>query len=70
MEYELKPKDSFEFIIVLKSPVIKKTHFLTTNVKVENREYGEEHRVFAFGSLDVPKLSCPKEILDKENNYA
>lgn len=29
----LDPEDSYEFIIVLKSPVIKKPHFLLTNVK-------------------------------------
>lgn len=68
--YELKPNESFEFIIVLKSPVIKKSKFLITNVKVANLDYDEEHTVFAFGSLDVPKLTCPKEIMDKENNYA
>jgi hypothetical protein len=68
--YELKPKESFEFIIVLKSPIIKKTHFLTTNVKIKNETHGEEHRVFAFGSLDVPKLFCPKEIMDVENKYS
>lgn len=70
-KYELKPNESFEFIVVLKSPVIKKTQLLLTNVKVANLDYEEEeHKVFAFGSLDVPKLSCPKEIMDKENNYA
>jgi hypothetical protein len=68
--YELQPGESFEFIIVLKSPIIKKAHFLTTNVWIRNLNHGEEHWVFAFGSLDVPKLSCPKEIMDKENNYA
>lgn len=70
VRYELGPQDSFEFIIVLKSPIIKKTYFLTTNINVENQTHGERHRVFAFGSLDVPKLSCPKEIMDKDNNYA
>ena len=55
-EYELKPYDSFEFIIVLKSPVIKKAHFLLTNVRVINRTHKQEHRVFAFGSLDIPRL--------------
>lgn len=70
VDYELKPGDSFEFIIVLKSPIVKKTYFLTTNVRVINSTHGEEHWVFAFGSLDVPKLSCPKEIMDKDNNYA
>lgn len=70
VEYELKPKESFEFIVVLKSPIIKKQMFLTTNVRVRNETHQEDHRVFAFGSLDVPKLSCPKEIMDKENNYA
>jgi len=69
-EYHLKPEDSFEFIIVLKSPIIKKSHFLITNIKVENRQYNEEYKVFAFGCLDVPKLCCPKEIMDKKNNYA
>jgi hypothetical protein len=70
VEYELKPKESFEFIVVLKSPVIKKQKFLTTNVRVRNETHHEDHRVFAFGSLDVPKLSCPKEIMDTDNNYA
>ena len=57
VEYELKPYDSFEFIVVLKSPVIKKTNFLITNLDVVNVQYEEKHKVFAFGSLDVPKLS-------------
>lgn len=70
VRYELQPHDSFEFIIVLKSPIIKKTYFLTTNINVENVTHMERHKVFAFGSLDVPKLSCPKEIMDKDNNYA
>ena len=70
VEYLLEPGNEYEFIIVLKSPIIKKTHFLTTNVRVTNVTHGEEHKVFAFGSLDVPKLFCPKEIMDKENNYA
>lgn len=69
-KYELKPHETFEFIIVLKSPIIKKTNFLITNVRIANLDHDEEHRVFAFGSLDVPKLSCPKEIMDKDNNYA
>lgn len=30
---ELDPGDSYEFIVVLKSPIIKKPHFLLTNVK-------------------------------------
>lgn len=70
VRYELHPHDSFEFIIVLKSPIIKKAYFLTTNINVENVTHLERHKVFAFGSLDVPKLSCPKEIMDKDNNYA
>jgi len=69
-DYELKPGESFEFIIVLKSPVVKKARFLTTNVNISNLTHNEEHSVFAFGSLDIPKLSCPKEIMDKDNNYA
>lgn len=55
-EYELKPFDSFEFIIVLKSPVVKKAHFLLTNVRVVNMTNQQEHRVFGFGSLDIPRL--------------
>mmetsp|Transcript_6054 Transcript_6054/g.5671 ORF Transcript_6054/g.5671 Transcript_6054/m.5671 type:complete len:134 (+) Transcript_6054:593-994(+) len=30
----------------------------------------EESVVFAFGSLDVPRLICPKEIMDENNNYS
>jgi hypothetical protein len=56
VEYQLKPYDSFEFIVVLKSPVIKQSTFLITNVRVINHTFKEEHRVFAFGSLDVPRL--------------
>lgn len=66
---ELDADEYYEFIIVLKSPVIKKPHFLLTNVKVENIVDGEEHLVFAFGSLDFPRLICPKEIQDKENGF-
>lgn len=54
VEYELKPYDSFEFIIVLKSPIVKKTHFLMSNVIVQSPN--EKFAVFAFGSLDVPGL--------------
>jgi hypothetical protein len=39
-------------------------------VNISNLTHNEEHSVFAFGSLDIPKLSCPKEIMDKDNNYA
>ena len=42
-DYELQPGESFEFIIVLKSPIIKKTHFLTTNVRIRNLSHEEEH---------------------------
>lgn len=42
-KYELKAGESFEFIIVLKSPIIKKTHFLTTNVRIRNLNHEEEH---------------------------
>ena len=69
-KYELSPHENFEFIIVLKSPIIKKAFFLTTNINIENITHMERHKIFAFGSLDVPKLSCPKEIMDKDNNYA
>lgn len=69
-KYELSPNETFEFIIVLKSPVIKKTFFLTTSINIENITHMERHKIFAFGSLDIPKLSCPKEIMDKNNNYA
>ncbi|CAI2363712.1 unnamed protein product [Moneuplotes crassus] len=74
----LDPEDSYEFIIVLKSPVIKKPQFLLTNVKCTMKILSkskkippaEESVVFAFGSLDVPRLICPKEIMDENNNYS
>lgn len=67
---DLLSGESYEFIIVLKSPIIKKPKFLITNVKIINETYEEEQLVLAFGSLDVPKLICPKEIMDEENKYA
>lgn len=54
--YNLKPYESFEFIIVLKSPVIKKAYFLLANVIITNESVNECHKVFAYGSLDIPKL--------------
>lgn len=56
VEYTLNPLETYEFIIVLKSPIIKKTHFLITNVIVEDLESNYFHKIFAFGSLDIPKL--------------
>lgn len=56
VEYFLKPMDSFEFIVVLKSPIVKKAHFLMSNVLVENKTHNEKCTVYAFGSLDVPGL--------------
>lgn len=53
---DLESGEFYEFIIVLKSPIIKDPHFLITNVKVKNITHDEEHMVFAFGSLDIPKL--------------
>jgi len=39
-------------------------------LKLRINKYNEEYRVFAFGSLDIPKLWCPKEIMDTKNKYA
>lgn len=39
---------------------------LSKSCKVEP----QENVVLAFGSLDVPKLICPKEIMDEENKYS
>ncbi len=74
---ELDPGESYEFIVVLKSPIIKKSNLLLTNVKWSMKVLSskcklepEEHVVLAFGSLDVPKLICPKEIMDEDKNYS
>ena len=70
VRYELLPHETYEFITVLKSPIIKKSYFLTTNINIENITHMERHKIFAFGSLDIPKIYCPKEIMDKDNKYS
>lgn len=67
---EIEGGESYEFIIVLKSPVIKKSCLLLTNLKVRNETFDEEHLILGFGSLDIPKLICPKEIMNEDKKYS
>ncbi len=70
IEFELSPRELFTFIVVLKSPVVRKSTLFAANVLIESAETLGQHSVFCFGAMEVPKMICPKEIVNEELGYS
>jgi hypothetical protein len=66
VEMELDPGESYEFIVVLKSPVVNKQTLFATNVVVDNITQNSVLKVFCFGCMETLRLSCPKEMYNKK----
>jgi len=74
VSYTLAPGENYTFIVVLKSPVVRKTRMYLANVFInqEGRDLCREDQlnVFCFGAMEIPKMVCPKEIYNAELDYS
>ena len=71
VNYTLAPHESITFIVVLKSPVERKTKLYLSNIILETEEHPDEQMsVFCFGAMEIPKMICPKEIYNAELKYS
>jgi hypothetical protein len=63
VEIDIEPEETFTFIIVLKSPVLRKSTLFLTNIVIKSESRVDESlSVFCFGAMEIPKMVCPKEI--------
>lgn len=54
---ELEPAEEYEFIVVLKSPVMNKQNLFAMNVAVHNTTQDSVHKIFCFGCMETLKVS-------------
>lgn len=67
----MEPDSQYQFIVVLKSPVKRKSALFYTDVTIKtDSRPGENLSVFCFGSMEIPRMVCPKEIWNQELGYS
>jgi len=55
----------------LKSPIWKRASLICTliNIEATSNDYKFTQDVFLFGFMRMPKICCPKEIIDMRFNF-
>jgi hypothetical protein len=67
IEMTLEVDEEYEFIVVLKSPLINKQSLYAANVSIICEGLDMKHKVFCFGCMEGLKISCPKEMFNEQH---
>lgn len=68
VQMELEAGEEYEFIVVLKSPVVNKQNMYAANVQVYNHQLETMQSVFCFGCMESLRINCPKEMYNTKLN--
>lgn len=63
----LEPEEEYEFIVVIKSPMLNKQTLFAANVEVHCDALSMVHKVFCFGCMEQLKVVCPKEMYNTQH---
>lgn len=70
VEISLEPSDHYTFIVVLRSPIKRYSALFATNAVITAEGVPDSLSVFCFGSMEIPRMVCPKEIKNEELGYS